>query len=171
MATVNFENFTANQARGYASLVTRYAKELAPNNHLKASISSTVEIGQQGKFIIRVRASGPDARAREYGSGVWARRGPRGKILILPKNKAKLVFKWDVATSPISGFITNVPQNTNNVVFLNKVEHPGIDADNGGQGYIHPAIRETNKYIRKRIIEEGGNAIRADIRASFSIKR
>jgi hypothetical protein len=165
--TDNFENFTANQARGYASTVTRIAKELAPNNHIKASIRSTVEIGQQGKFIIRVRASGPDARAREYGSGVWARRGPKGKILIRPKNYPLLVFKWDVATSPISNGSVNVPRNAEGFVHLKQVEHPGVDAANEGKGYIHPAINQTNKYIRDKFATEGKEAIKLDIRASF----
>ena len=169
MATTNFDNFTANQARGYASLVTRLARGFSESTRVRETIHSNVEIGK-GKHIIRVRAGGPnapDARAREYGSGVWARRGPKGKILIKPKKGKFLVFPWDVATSPISGFISNVLQNDKNVVFLKQVEHPGIDADNNGKGYIGPAVRETNKYIRKRFTSEGAKAIGLDIRASF----
>jgi len=165
--TKNFEAAMANVARGYASTVTRLAKGFAPNNHLKDSIASTVEIGE-GKFIIRIRARGPDARAREYGSGVWARRGPKGKILIKPRSARALVFPWEVATSPISGQISpNVPRLEDGRVILKQVEHPGVDAANEGKGYLHPAINETNKLIRKRVLELGKQGIVLDLRASF----
>jgi hypothetical protein len=169
MATTNFEKMTANQARGYASLVTRLAKGFSESNRVRETIHSNVEIGK-GKHIIRIRAGGPnapDARAREFGSGVWARRGPKGKILIRARNYPYLTFKWDVATSPVSSGAVNIPKNKEGYVHLKQVEHPGIDADNDGKGYIGPAIRETNRLMRKRFVEEGKKAIRLDIRASF----
>lgn len=158
--TQNFNKALANIARGYASTTTRLAKELAPNNHLRQSIQSSVEQSGEGTFIIRVRARGPDARAREYGSGIWARRGPRGKILIRPRNKRALAFYWEKANP-------NIPTLPDGRVLLGSVEHPGVDAANDGQGYLHPAIRETNKLIRDRIRREAGLAITLDIRASI----
>jgi len=167
MTTQNFENFTANQARGYASLATRYAKELAPNRHIRESIHSSVEIGQ-GRYIIRVRASGPDARAREYGSGIHARRsipsknqlGPQGKILIRPRNKKYLAFHWELAND-------NIPRLPDGRVLLKKVEHPGVEAANSGKGYLAPAINKVRADIRKKFAKEAKKSIVLDIRASL----
>lgn len=165
--TQNFESFTANQARGYASLATRYAKEYAPNTHLRNSIHSKVDIGQ-GKYIIRVRAVGPDARAREYGSGVHARGartskhqlGPHGKILIKPKNRKYLAFYWEKAND-------NIPRLPDGRVVLPKVEHPGVEAANNGKGYLAPAINKVREHIRKRFAREAKRPIMLDIRASL----
>jgi len=169
MATKNFEQHINNMARGYASLATRYAKAYAPNNHLRNSIKSTVEQTSIGKIRIRIRATGPDARAREYGSGVWARRGPKGKILITPKQAKALVFPWQVATSLVSqGAVNpNIPRTPDGKVILKKVEHPGVDAANEGRGYIGPAMVDTRKALRQKMKKEGKKAIQLDMRVSF----
>lgn len=173
--TKNFNAALKNVARGYASTATRLAKGYSESARVRRTIKSNVEI-KQGIFVIHVRAgdkrTAPDARAREYGSGIWARRGPKGKILIRPRKAKALVFPWDIATSPSSGKISpNLPRTKDGKVILKQVEHPGIDADNDGQGYLAPAIRETNKLIRARMGKDLGNAIRADIRAGFSVRR
>ena len=165
--TKNFEQFTANQMRGYASLATRKAKEYAPNQHLKASISSSVEIGD-GKYKIRVRAVGPDARAREYGSGIHSRRstpskhqlGPKGKILIRPRSGKYLAFPWEKAND-------NIPRLPDGRVLLKKVEHPGVEAANNGKGYLAPAINDVRQAIRTKFGKEAARAIGLDIRAAF----
>ena len=168
MATTNFETLTINQVRGYAGLITKTAKEYAPNNHLKNNIVSTVEISQ-GKYIIRVRVTGPDARAREYGSGIHARRsatsrhqlGPKGKILIRPKaGKKFLAFPWDVAND-------NIPRLPDGRVLLREVQHPGVEAANNGKGYIAPAVNDVRKQIRERFGRDVARGIRLDIRAAF----
>lgn len=168
-STKNFNNYVDNVARGYASLATRLAKQYAPNNHLRNSIRSTVEQTSQGKRIIRVRAFGPDARAREYGSGIWARRGPKGKILITPKRKKALVFPWEVATSPVSqGSISpDIPRTADGRVILKRVEHPGVEAANEGRGYIGPALVDARKALREKTKREGTQAIKLDMRAAF----
>ena len=176
MTAVNFENFAANQARGYASTVTRLARGFSESSRIRKTIKSKVEPKGKGKWIIRVTAGDglprdssetPDVRAREYGSGIWARRGPKGKILIKPsanpkdgKKKKYLAFSWELANP-------NLPRLSDDRVLLRSVEHPGIDADNDGQGYIGPAIRETNKFIRKKFATDGVKAIKLDIRSSF----
>ena len=168
--TDNFEKHLLNMARGYASYAVKLAKGYAPNRHLRESIHSLpVEQRSVGDYIIRVRASGPDARSREYGSGVWARRGPKGKILIRPRNAPLLVFPWQVATSPISGDI-NIPRDSLGLVHLKQVEHPGVDAANEGQGYIGPAMREALKANRERMKKDGAAAIKLDMRAAFQVK-
>ena len=167
--TTNFEQALFNIARGFASLATRLAKGFAPNAHLRNSISSKVERKGKGRFIIRVRARGPDARAREYGSGIHSRRsktskhqlGPRGKILIKPKKSGgALVFPWEKASA-------NIPKLPDGRVVLKQVLHPGVMAANGGKGYLGPAMIETRKTMRKKALKEGATAIRADVRAAF----
>ena len=170
MTAVNFENFAANQARGYASTVTRLARGFSESSRIRKTIKSKVEPKGKGKWIIRVTAGDglpqdssetPDVRAREYGSGIWARRGPKGKILIKPKGEKKyLAFSWELANP-------NLPRLSDGRVLLKSVEHPGIDADNDGQGYIGPAIRKTNKFIRNKFATGGLKAIKLDIRSSF----
>lgn len=116
-----------------------------------------------------MRATAPDARAREYGSGIHARLsrtsphqlGPRGKILIRPKNGKKfLAFPWEMAND-------NIPRLPDGRVLLREVKHPGVQAANNGRGYIHPAINKANKALRERFGKEGAKAIALDIRASF----
>jgi len=169
--TDNFEKHLFNAARGYASLATRLAKQYAPNTHLRASIRSTVEQRGRGKFIVRIRGSGPDARAREYGSGIWARRGPAGKILIKPRRAKALVFPWEVATSPVSwGYISpDIPRTPDGKVILKKVEHPGVQAANDGRGYIGPALVDTRKALREKMKKDGATAIKLDMRAAFKV--
>lgn len=161
--TKNFEASLANIARGYASTATRLAKGFAPNTHLRESIVSTVEQKGRATFIIRTRAKGPDARAREYGSGIHARRGNRGYIRIRPRNKKVLVFPWDKAADYI-------PKTSDGRVILKEVNHPGVEAANNGKGYIHPAINETRRLYRKRLAQELIQGIKLDLRAGFLVK-
>ena len=172
--TQNFEQYLANVARGYASLVTKLAKGYSESSRVRSTIASTVERKSTAEFIIRTSAGdpvkAPDARAREYGSGVWARRGPKGKILIRARNKPLLIFPWDTPTSPVSGGSVNVPRDKYGNVRLKQVEHPGIDADNEGKGYLHPAMNDARKILRERIKKEGAAAIKLDLRESFNVR-
>lgn len=164
----NTEQAMFNIARGFASLATTKAKRLAPNEHLRASIRSRVETKGKGKFIIRVQASGPDAAAREYGSGVHARRArmsphqisPRGKILIKPRERKALAFHWEKAHE-------SLPRLPDGRVVLPEVKHPGVEAANHGEGYIGPAMKETRRDIKKRL-KEISYAMRVDVRASIT---
>ena len=162
--TQNFENKLFNIARGYASYATRLAKGYAPNRHLRDSIHSTVDAKGRGVYIIRTQAKGPDARAREYGSGIHARRRGPHYITIRPKNKKVLAFFWEKANE-------NIPRLPDGRVMLKSVEHPGVEAAQNGKGYIGPAFNETRKALRERLLKEGAEAIRIDLRASFRVKR
>jgi hypothetical protein len=173
MAAKNFQKHMANMARGYASLATRLAKKYAPGSRIRTTIfSKKIEQPSRGRYRIRVHAGGPDApdaRAREYGSGLWAKRGRRGTITIRPKGKA-LVFPWETPTSAFSGaqVHSGVPRTADGKkVILKKVEHPGVQAANNGRGYIGPAMRDTRKALRNRMKKEGTEAIKLDMRASF----
>lgn len=153
------------RAISWAGQLTRLAKSLAPD-HVRKAISSKVEKKKDGKVLIRITADrkiAPDARAWEYGSGIHARRGLIGKYLIRPKNKKVLAFNWEVANQNPDKF-NFLPDGR---VMLPQVEHPGIEAANGGRGYIAPAIRQLRKRAKSELSKEIKQAILGDIRAAF----
>lgn len=156
------------RAAAWAGQLTSLAKSLAPA-HVQSSISSHVEDGKDGTFIIRItadRAKAPDARAQEFGSGIHARRGPKAKYPILPKNGKYLAFDWDIANANPERF-SFLPDGR---VRLTKVSHPGIEAANEGQGYIAPAMRELRKRAKAELDKEIRDAIMGDLRESFGRK-
>jgi hypothetical protein len=167
------ENAIYRKAISWAGQITRLAKSMAPA-HLRVGISSIVEKKKEGIFTIRVRSVGgnrekdklygSDARAQEFGSGLRARRGPKGKILIAPRYKKALAFPWEVATQNPDQF-TMLEDGR---VLLKSVEHPGIEAANNGKGYLAPAINEVRKRGRENLTKELRLAILSDIRTAFS---
>lgn len=161
MSTRNLNRTMLNIVRGYAGFITKLAKGFAPNRHLRESIRSTVKQRGGSKFTVITTASGPDARAREFGSGLHATQGPRKKITIVPKKgKSFLAFPWNKARD----YIPKLPDGR---VLLKKVEHPGVKAANNGKGYIAPAQVKANKVIRKRFRGEGAAAIVVDFNSAF----
>lgn len=163
MSTVNFNKAILLSARAYAGLVTKLAKVNSESSRVKSTIKSSVE--QKGHlYIIRTRAGGinaRDARAREYGSGLHARRGKKAKYPIRPrKTGGVLVFPWDKASDLI-------PRTNDGRVILKEVMHPGIKADNNGKGYIAPAQVKARKFIKKKLKLDGAKGIRMDLRSSF----
>lgn len=156
------------RAASWAGQLTRLAKSFAPS-HVQPAISSHVEDKNNGTFIIRItadRKKAPDARAQEFGSGIHARRGPKAKYPILPKTKKVLAFQWDVADANPERF-KFLPDGR---VVLPKVMHPGIEAANGGQGYIAPAMKELRKRAKAELSKEIKDAIVGDLRESFGRK-
>jgi len=162
------------RAISWAGQLTQLAKSFAPA-HLRPYIHSRVE-EQQTKFIIRTtvnRKENPlpkygsaDARAQEYGSGLQARRGAKRKYPIVPKTGKFLAFRWDVADANPDQFKI-LPDGR---VLLPKVNHPGIQAANQGQGYIGPAVKELRKRARKELDLDIRQAILGDLRQSFGKK-
>lgn len=163
------------RAVSWAGQLTSLAKSFAPA-HIQPAISSHVEDKNDGTFIIRITADrfkNPqpnygtlDARAQEFGSGIHARRGSKAKYPIIPKKGKFLAFKWDVADANPERF-RFLPDGR---VILPKVMHPGIEAANGGQGYIHPAMNELRKRARAELSKEIRDAIVGDLRDSFGRK-
>lgn len=144
------------RASAWAAQLTSLAKSYAPS-HIQKAISSKTEEKSDGTYIIRITADrriAPDARAWEYGSGLKARRGSKGYINIDPKTKPFLVF---AGTNDWSG----------QIIRTSHVNHPGIMAANGGQGYIAPAVNELRKRARTELDADVRNAIASDIRRSF----
>ena len=163
MATVNFSKAMLGSARQYARQMTIKARQHSKSNRVRATIHSTVE--QKGYlYVIRTRAGGPnakDARAREYGSGLHARKGKKAKYPIRPRETGGvLVFPWDKASDLI-------PRTKDGKVILKEVMHPGIRADNGGRGYLRPARIEVNRFIKKKLLKDGAEGIKMDIRFAF----
>jgi hypothetical protein len=157
------------RARAWAGQLTRLAKGFAPN-HVKPAISSTVEDKQDGTYIIRIKADkkiAPDARAQEFGSGIHSRRGPKVKYPIRPKNKKMLAFYWEIADANPERF-NFLPDGR---VALPSVMHPGIEAANGGVGYIHPAMNELRKRARAELDKDIRSAIVGSLRDSFGKKQ
>lgn len=161
-----FETFLKQRTKVWANQITRLAKSFAPS-HLKAYISSKTVSMQGGTFRIvttveNKNPTGPghpnygtsDAHAQEFGSGLHAKRGPRVKYPIRPKNSPFLEFP---GTNAFEGWLIRTKE----------VQHPGINAANGGRGYIGPAHTEVRKQIKEELKAMGGNAIRAELRKSF----
>ena len=163
MTTANLQKALINSIRGYAGFITRKAKEFSESSRVKATIRSTVE-RKGSKFIVRTRAGGAnarDARAREFGSGLHARRGKKAKYPIRPRKAGGvLVFPWDKADA-------SIPRTPDGRVILKEVMHPGIQADNGGIGYIAPAQKLAAKLLREKLKKEGAAGIKVDMRSAF----
>lgn len=164
------------RAAGWASKLTRLAKSFAPA-HVRPAISSHVEEKSNGEYIIRITADrkvAPDARAWEYGSGEHARRGPKEKYPILPKNKRVLAF-YENANGTWDYDMVDPPMPRKHLLdgrgLFRYVMHPGIEAANGGQGYIHPAINELRATARQELVQDVREAIMKDLRESFGRKK
>lgn len=159
-----------NRARSWAGQLTTLAKAYAPN-HVKSAISSKVEDKAEGTYIIRITADrkiAPDARAQEFGSGLRARRGAKRKYTIRPKPGNKvLAFPWEIANAQPENF-SFLPDGR---VMLPSVQHPGIQAANGGKGYIAPAMNELRKRGKAALSKDVKEAILGDLRTSFGRKR
>jgi len=166
--TQRLANNLKRRASSWAGQLTSLARSFAPN-HVEPAIHSHVEEKGDGEFIIRITADrriAPDARAWEFGSGIHARRGVKKKYPILPKNKKVLAFNWEIANAQPENF-KFLPDGR---VMLGSVQHPGIQAANGGKGYIAPAMIELRKKAKKELSEDIRAAIVGDLRESFGRK-
>jgi hypothetical protein len=166
--TERLANNLKRRAAAWAGQLTSLARSFAPA-HVEPAISSHVEAKGAGEYIIRITADrkiAPDARAQEFGSGLHARRGVKKKYPILPKNRRVLAFHWEVANANPENF-NFLPDGR---VTLGSVQHPGIEAANGGKGYIAPAMKELRKKARQELSEDIRSAIVGDLRESFGRK-
>lgn len=160
------DNAVRRRATNWAGMLTRIAREFAPD-HLKSFIHSKVTERGQGAYAItigiKIDKHGPtaDAAAQEYGSGIHDENNPH-KITIVPtQGKEFLVFKWDkVEGQP--GF----RRTSDGKVMLKSVQHPGIRKYKGA-GYLAPAIRELIAKGREELGDDVRTAIIGDLSASF----
>ena len=89
-----------------------------------------------------------DARAQEFGSKEFA------PISIEPKYAEHLVF---MGTNDFVG----------KKIITDHVNHPGINAANGGVGYLNPAVQVLRERGGAELSEDVRQAILSDIRAKF----
>ena len=164
------------RARAWAGQMTRLSKAYAPN-HVEPSISSSVEAKIDGTYIIRTiadRKIAPDARAQEYGSGIHSRRGKKAEYPIRPKTTFGSLAFYENAAGTWDYEMIDPPMpreyTTDGRGLFYGVWHPGIQAANGGKGYIALAKRELKKKAKKELQDDIRAAIMADIRESFGRK-
>lgn len=121
------------------------------------------------RFSLKITATGPAARAYEYGSGIWtADFDSTNYILITPKNKKVLAFFWETQNQLKQEFIDSLPHSKKTgKVLLQYVQHPGVKAANNGRGYIRPAIEEIRKEGEIELKPSFRKAILGDIQEAF----
>lgn len=140
-----------------AQILKNTIVDFAPR-HLVPYIHVTTR--QEGELsIIRIdvnRGENPsqregslDARAQEFGSGLSAQIGDKHLIRFAARNAPALIFD---GTNGWVGKTIYMP-------VPRKVNHPGIQAANQGEGYIRPAVRE----FEGTIINALDPTIRSDI--------
>lgn len=143
-----------------------------------------------GAVDITITAKSPkgDARAYEYGSGIHSRlpnvspkqEGSRGYIIIAPKAPKKLLaFHWDTMNQIMEVFGEEAVREalryshkfkgfSDDGRYLFKyVEHPGVEAANGGKGYIGPAVTKARAKIRRQIPDAVKKHVVNEIRRVF----
>lgn len=172
-----------NRFRGYAGQVTKLANKNLGDKQKLILVKSTVEEKKGTLTILSIASpknrSKPVARAYEYGSGTRSRvrsrksrwQQPDGRILITPKQKKVLAFYWDKVdedTPAGQKFIGLSP--TTGKALMRYVEHPGVEAVNGGRGYLAPAINEVRKRIRQEVSKDVQDEVHAIFKKSFRKK-
>jgi hypothetical protein len=181
------------RAKQWGTEITQQAnRNLGNKAKLIAVRSKTVSDGSTVSIVssgIAKDKDKPVARAYEYGSGTRSRvkrKSPKqlssgGKILIRPKSKRVLAFFWDKITDPPGTVyynkatgqgskklikVSDHPDHKGKIL-MRYVEHPGVNAANGGKGYLLPAVRKIRPKIRKELLEIGGTEIFKVVRRAF----
>lgn len=132
-------------------------QDRAPS-HLKDAVSTEVHQSGEDIFIKVVvdadrsiqKYGHGDARAREFGSGLHAQIGETGFIVIKPKQAKYLVFE---GTNEFEG----------QTIVIRRVNSPGVEAANEGEGYIRPAIQE----FQDRLVPQLDPSIREEVDLTF----
>jgi len=144
-------------------------KGLAPA-HLRDAVFVNSEEAD-GHYVIRVtvnRNAYPrpnygslDARAQEYGSGLRARVAGKNSGQTIPIN-AKGGY---IASNGVAYLVFKNKEGR--IIKTKHVDHPGIEAYNGGEGYVAPAIELLRQKGRAELSQAIRSAILTDIRTSF----
>jgi hypothetical protein len=145
--------------REFMEKITRLAKGLAPTKRITAAIStiplqmSDTRI-ESGVAVDLVAA--PEAGAYEFGSGLFATRGPRRKYPINPRpnnRSQRLVFRWQNEPVEVQ---QKAPHTKDGKVILKHVEHPGVVA----RPYLDPAFNSLESgEMEKRIMADMDQAL------------
>lgn len=151
--------------------------------HIRVTYRNQVK---EGEIDMEFSANSPkgDARAYEKGSGIHSnspkqsphQMGSRGFIRIKPKHKKLLAFYWDVLDNPdiAEQLFLHSPKfmgfADDGRGLFRFVDHPGVEAANGGRGYLQPAITAVRRKIRVEIPDEVRKSVVIDIRKVFKQK-
>jgi len=152
------------RGRNWAGQITSLAKSFAPN-HLKNKIHSSAVENKEGQISITTTVKSKDARAQEFGSGLWAQKGSKHWILIRPKDKGAIWFPY-----PAVKIYPGARQCTKDGklgITTHEVHHPGIHAVNNEQGYIRPAMAAIRKKGRQELSKDVRQAILGDLNMAF----
>jgi hypothetical protein len=145
-------------------IVVRSSVETRNNKVGVISVASPTQVSEYGDVK-------DVARAYEYGSGVHSagRFGKRRRYIIKPRRKKVLAFFWDKVDegTPAGTKFRGISKKSGKALF-NFVEHPGVQAVNGGKGYLRPAITEVRKTMRREISKEMRDAYIGTFRKAFS---
>jgi hypothetical protein len=122
----------------------RLAIGFAPTKRIGTAIIHGVKVTSDNNIVAYIGVDvqkAPEAAALEFGSGLWATRGPRRKYPIDPKpsnpNQA-LVFNWKNEPEFIK---SNYPHTRDGKVIIPHVEHPGVVA----KPFLAPAFDSLEK--------------------------
>lgn len=102
----------------------------------------------------------PQARAFEFGSGIHATQGQKGKYSIDPVKATALVFHWE--NEPVG--VKNFPHTADGRIILRHVEHPGV----APRPYLAPAIKEEMNFMVRTIMNLIGDVSMDAVTISFT---
>lgn len=133
--------------------ILRLAKGYAPTDRIMNAMSIVSPTAKantiEGGISVDLTAA-PEGAALEFGSGLYATRGPRGKYPIDPKKPGgKLVFDW-----PNEDLTVGHRHTKDGKVILSHVEHPGVVA----KPYLVPAFESVTT---DELIEDVGKEMDA----------
>lgn len=177
-------------ASRWATEITNRAKANLGNKSKLIEVHSKTTV-ENGKIVITATAENKTsnqwgvvrvARAYEYGSGEHGKE--KEPYIIKPRFEKVLAFEWDVLDSIMNetGFegVQNAMQNTGKFVGMGDVgetgrprwlfryvDHPGVEAVRGGQGYMKPAITAVRRQIRKEVPNDVRKEVIGNFRRAF----
>lgn len=176
--------------RAMTKITSEIKKDANASNKPSHIVVNTRSYEKNGEVDIVITANSPkgDARAYEYGSGIHSRlpnvsphqEGSRGFVIIKPKAPKKLLaFHWETMNNIMEEFGEEAVREalkyshkfkgfSDDGRYLFKyVEHPGVEAANGGKGYIGPAVTKARQKIRRQIPDAVSRHIVNEVRRIF----
>jgi len=140
-----------------ADKIVQKAKENASwSSTIPNAISSEPAVATSDGYEVAIKLDAskdgpaPQSAAFEFGSGIHATRGRKGKYVIEPKNKQVLAFpteRWEGFSYPVESGPKMIGISTDNNFLLRYVDHPGVSQ----KAFVTPAILETIDEVEQKI--------------------
>lgn len=140
-----------------ADKIVQKAKENASwSSTIPNAISSEPAVATSDGYEVAIKLDAskdgpaPQSAAFEFGSGIHATRGRKGKYVIEPKNKQVLAFpteRWEDFGYPVGSGPKMIGISTDNNFLLRYVDHPGVSQ----KAFVTPAILETIDEVEQKI--------------------